>query len=260
MNDWARSRKRIILSLLLSAVTLLIIVPSVLLFYRAPTCSDGKLNGDETGVDCGGSCQRLCTAESLPMVMKGDPRILKIASSTYEVITLIENPNAQAEISHAVYVYKIYAPGNPIPIKTINGQTYVPKGSDFAVFEGPFTLAQEPGEVVLEWQKDSLDWRKAESETPELEVKSPMLTNEKLSPHLEANIENHSLESVSNIDLTALLSDSDGNTFAASKTFVDKIPAGGSAHIIFSWPKPFTSTTSNIQIIPRVFPDSSYLR
>ena len=29
----------------------------------APSCSDGVSNGDETGVDCGGSCSTLCTAD-----------------------------------------------------------------------------------------------------------------------------------------------------------------------------------------------------
>jgi hypothetical protein len=260
MNDWARTRKRIILSLLLTAVTLLIIVPAVLLFYRAPTCSDGKLNGDEKGIDCGGSCQRLCTAESLPMVMKGDPQILKIASSTYEVVALVDNPNASAEILHAYYSFKLYTRGNPTPIKTITGQTYVPSGGDFTIFEGPFVLTELPSTVVLEWNKDSLEWHKAQGDKPDLAVKNSMLTNEKLSPHLEADIENHSLETVSHVDLTALLSDQEGNTFAASKTFVDTLKAGESAHVIFSWPKPFTSTTSNIQIITRVFPDESYLR
>jgi hypothetical protein len=255
-------RKRIILSLVFSFVLVLIVIPLTLLFYRAPTCSDGSLNGDEKGIDCGGSCQKLCTAESLPIVMKGDPRILKVASSTYEVVALLDNPNSAAEINHAVYYFKLYEQGSSVPVKTISGQTFVPRGGEFAIFEGPFTIpgGSVPTLVVLEWQKESLVWQKAKNERPALTVKKPLLSNEEVVPHLEATLENQTLGTLTNIDLIALISDAEGNTFAASKTFVDELAPGESTSIIFSWPRPFLSKAHNIEIVPRVFPDPSYLR
>jgi len=33
---------------------------------NCPNCSDGRHNGDETGVDCGGSCAKVCCAGTLP--------------------------------------------------------------------------------------------------------------------------------------------------------------------------------------------------
>ncbi len=83
MNDWSRMRKRLVLIILIVAIVVLIGVPLYFLFYKAPTCSDGLMNGDETGVDCGGSCQRLCTAESLPIVINGDPRVLTVAPNVF---------------------------------------------------------------------------------------------------------------------------------------------------------------------------------
>lgn len=262
MNSWSRNRKRIILLIVIFAVIVLVGVPFFFLFYQAPTCSDAVMNGDETGVDCGGSCQRLCSAESLPLLLKGDPQVLTIASSTYEVVALFDNPNQSAEIYKAEYSLKLYGAESAIPVKTIEGSTFIPKGTSFAIFEGPFTLEAGlvPERATLEWNKASLVWRKNAEVEPTLEVVGQTLTKEDTVPRLEATVENQSLSSVSNIDLIALISDADGNIFAASKTYIDTLAPGAEAPIVFSWPRPFMEKAVGIQIIKRVFPDRSFIR
>src|SRR3989338_2125266 len=115
MNQWSRRRKRIILALIFFILIVLIGLPIFFLFYRAPTCFDGKQNGDEIGVDCGGSCRLLCTAQSLPLILKGDPRVLEVAENTFEIVALIENPNANGEIYRARYIFKLYDALSSIP-------------------------------------------------------------------------------------------------------------------------------------------------
>ncbi len=262
MNDWSRARKRIILAIVLFFVIVLIGIPFYFLFYQTPTCSDGAKNGDETGVDCGGSCQRLCTAESLPLVLQGDPRVLEIAPNVYEVVAIIENPNATADVYRALYTFKLYDASSNIEVKVIEGSTYIPKGSTFAIFEGPFTV--EPGVVprraVLEWDRSSIVWRKNTEYEPELVVRDKKLSKEDTSPRLDAVVENNSLERVSNIDFITFISDENGNIFAASKTFVDDLLPGESMPIIFSWPRPFAKKAGNINIITRIFPDRSFIK
>jgi hypothetical protein len=262
MNQWSRTRKRIILSIVFLTVAVLVGVPFFLLFYDKPTCSDGAMNGDETGTDCGGSCQKLCSAESLPLILKGDPRILSIASSTYEVVALVENPNPGAEIYKAGYTFMLYSPASNIPVKTIQGSTFVPKGTSFAIFEGPFTLEAglTPTRATVEWEKASLTWQKNSLAYPELSIEDTALTSASSSPRLSASVENLSLESVSNIDLVALISDEAGNLFAASRTYIDSLEVGEKAQILFTWPRPFTKTAGSVEIIKRVFPDRSFIR
>lgn len=262
MNDWSRTRKRVILSIVLLAVLLLVGVPFYFLFYEKPTCSDGRMNSDEAGVDCGGSCERLCSAESLPLISKGDPRVLLVASSTYEVVALIKNPNQGAEVYRGEYEIKIYDAASPIPVKLIQGSTFVPSGRDFAIFEGPFTLEPNvvPLRAMLEWKQDTLIWGKSPALEPEVEVSETRLSNASSTPRLEAVVENLSLGPVSNLDFVALVSDENGNLFAASKTFIDALASGESAPIIFIWPRPFAKPAVQIEIIKRVFPDRSFIR
>lgn len=262
MNSWSRTRKRIILAIVLAAVIVLIGVPFFFLFYEEPTCFDKKLNGDETGVDCGGSCQLLCSAESLPLIIKGDPRVLSIATSTFEVVALFENPNADAEIYRGEYLVKIFDSSSAIPIKILEGSTFIPKGETFAIFEGPFNLEAGvvPTRAVLEWQKEGLVWRKNTEVKPELLVKDAIVSRATSTPRLTAVVENLSLGSVSNIDLIALISDEEGNIFAASKTFVDTLAVGEESPVVFTWPRPFSSRVAGVLILTRIFPDPSFIR
>ena len=262
MNDWSRSRKRIILGIVFFVAIVIIGLPSFFIFYRTPSCADSVMNGDETGVDCGGSCQLICNAESLPLIIKGDPRVLTIATSTYEVVALLENPNTTAEIYRAQYTLRLYNPESSIPVKVIEGSTFIPRGQDFAIFEGPFTLPEtvSASHATLEWHKESLVWRKNIEAEPEMRVKDKLLTKTDTSPRLEARVENLSLEDVSNLDVVALIYDENGNIFAASKTFINRLPSGESAPIIFSWPRPFQNVAIGVEVLVRIFPDSSFIK
>lgn len=262
MNQWSRGRKRIILSIIIFVLVVVIGIPVYLLFYRAPNCLDGKQNGDETGIDCGGSCQLLCKAESLPIIIKGDPRILKIRDNAFEIVVLMENLNTDVDIYRAGYTLKIYGASSIIPLEEIEGETYVPKGSVFAIFEGPFEIKNNaiPTRATFEWKENTLLWQKNIKQIPEIIVQTSSLSREDTSPRLDANIKNASLENISNIDLIAFIYDEADNIFAASKTFIETLPAGESAPVVFTWPNPFDRKSLSARIIIRVFPDRSFIR
>ncbi len=248
MNQWSIERKRIIFSIVAIALITLVGTPLFFWLYNKPTCFDTKQNGDETGIDCGGSCRLLCTAESLPLILNGDPRVLKISDKTFEVVVSVNNTNTFGEIYRAMYTFKVYGAQNIAPLKVIEGETFVPKGMTFAIFEGPFVLGEGivPTRVTFEWKEESLVWQKNVSPAPELKVEGLNLSREITSPRLDANITNLSLESVSNIDLIAVVSDESGNIYAASKTFIETLPAGKTVPLVFTWPEPFRKTGENI--------------
>ena len=262
MNKWARNRKRIILAIVSLFLIVVVGVPAFLLFYRAPTCFDGKMNGDEAGIDCGGSCQLLCSAESLPLLIDGDPRVLPLSPTTYQVVALVENSNNDAEIYRGGYTLKLYDGVSNIPVRVIEGSTYIPKGSRFAIFEGPFSVGEGtlPRKATLEWKEDTIVWKKNSKMVSKLNVTDKVFSRLDTTPRLEAKVFNPNLESVSNVDLVALISDANGNIFAASKTFVDILGPGEEAKIVFTWPRPFGEEPIGTEIITRVFPDRSFIR
>jgi len=261
MNKWSSRRKKSIFSFVLIVLIILVGIPAFIFFYKAPTCSDGKQNGDEIGVDCGGSCQLLCSVESLPIVQKGDARVLTIAPGVYEVVATFDNPNVGAEVYRADYTIKLYATGNPVALKVIEGFTHVPRNGSFVVFEGPFVLQDAlPQRASFVWKEDSLVWKKTSKSLPYVSIQNKELTNASTTPRLEISVLNKSLESISNLEFIVLISDKSGNVFAASKTFLDNLAGGATSPAVFTWPRGFEKEVGVIDVIPRALPDRSFIR
>ena len=65
-------------------------------FQAPPSCFDGKRNGAEEGIDCGGSCAHICLSGSFrPLRVGGTTRLLRIpgAAERGTVMGELENPN-----------------------------------------------------------------------------------------------------------------------------------------------------------------------
>lgn len=246
-------------------LAVLVGVPGFFLFYQAPTCFDGKHNGGEIGVDCGGDCQLLCTTESFPLVTKGDPRILEIAPGIFEVVALVENPNPSGEVLRARYIMTLYTRSEENPLKflrSIEGETFIPKGGTSALFIGPMDLGEElPIKAQLNWHEDSLIWRRNRSVTPNISAGNIILKGEDSLPRIDATVVNNSLERVEHIELVALVTDESGNIIAASRTYLESLEKGESVPVVYTWPGPFPASTSTaVEIISKILPDRSYIR
>jgi hypothetical protein len=261
MNQWSINRKRFILALIILILAVLVGAPIFLFFHKAPSCFDKLKNGDETGVDCGGSCSLVCTTDTLPLIMKGDPRVIRVATSTYEVVAYIQNPNVSADILNAPYTFNIYGANSPVPVKIITGETFVPKNASFGIFQGPFNIVGAiPSRVTFNWADGALVWQKDLSAVPDLKVTDALLTNTDFEPRLEANLSSSYLNTISNIELVTFIYDDNGNTVGASRTFVDTLNVGETAPLVFTWPAPFVGKSATFDIIPRILPNKSYIQ
>lgn len=252
MNSWSAERKTIYLGLAFLVIVIFIAVPAFLIFYKTPTCFDGKKNGNETGIDCGGSCQILCSFEGLdPIVLWSRAfRVAGIPSGggVYSAVAYIQNPNINSD-ALAAYVFKLYDASNVL-IGTRENATIIPKNKVLAIFE-PNIDAQSkiPARVTFEFTQ-KLVWRKNLQISPELVVTQKILSGETNSPRIDATVENKSTESVERIEVVAIVYDDNGNAVAASRTFVDKLDKDQSARVAFTWPLPFPATQ-------KICPDSA---
>lgn len=260
MNPWATRRKGVIFLIFFVALLVVLGGPAYYFLKDNPVCDNGVQDGDESGVDCGGSCSLLCTPDTLPLITRGEMRVLKIATTTYVASILIENPNVDGEVRRAPYKISVYTSGTKEPVKTWSRETYIGRGSIFALFEGPFALTGSgPFRAVFEWG-DNLVWEKTEAPLPLLAVDNMSLSQASTSPRLEAKLVNRDENTINNIELVAVLSDTNGNTIASGKTFVDSISSGESLPISFSWPEAFLEEPVSIRVLPHVLPDKSYLK
>src|SRR5574343_394328 len=106
MVSWSSRRKIIFLSILGGFVALLVAVPAFFLWHETPTCFDSKQNGDEAGVDCGGSCRLLCSFDAIsPNVLW--TRSFRVAPGVYSAVAYVENHNITSSAVAVPYVFKL---------------------------------------------------------------------------------------------------------------------------------------------------------
>lgn len=236
--SWATRRKLEYLGIIIICTLLFLVLPFFLFVYEAPTCFDGQRNGNETGVDCGGSCRLLCSAEILEPFTRWDPRIFEVTPGVYSVLAYIENPNASAEVRNTPYIFRLYDAEGMLVMER-EGRTFIPKGKTFAIYDGNFTTGERvPVRATFEFP-EPLVWTRSAVPDPDISVTNKALLDEDTSPRVEARVENRSSERIVNLELVAIIFDGSGNAIGSSRTFVDELPAWQSTNLVFTWPVPF---------------------
>jgi hypothetical protein len=105
--DWALKRR-----LIYSISTSLLLLGFLIYgfwgsIFPAATCSDLKTNGDESGVDCGGSCALVCKGEYFD-IEKDVPVFFKSGDGTYDILVTFKNNNRYSAPKEFAYRLDIY--------------------------------------------------------------------------------------------------------------------------------------------------------
>lgn len=238
--DWATKRQLQYIGIAFFVVIIFVVVPFFIFIYKAPTCFDGVKNGEETGVDCGGACKLLCTAQIAEPISRWDPRVFAVGNGAYSVLAYFENPNAAAEVTKAPYSFKLYdAQGVFITERT--GFTFIPRGVKFAVFEPNINTGERvPTRATFEFTAP-LTWVRNTAASPNLSLTNKALLYASTTPRVEASITNTTLDRVKNVDLISIVYDGAGNAIGASRTYLEALEAEAKQNIVFTWPAPFAT-------------------
>lgn len=237
MNDWAYRRKVLYLSSFFTILGLVVFFLFWNFWYEEPNCFDGYKNGDETGIDCGGKCTLVCNADTLPPIIKWDPRIFEIVPGVWNMLVYIENPNIDTTAVYAPYNITIYDNTNKILYQK-NGATSLPKNRTVGVFDGPINLGAKPAKVLFQFEKNIV-WRKSEDNLKNLKIEHSPILSLDITPKIEATLENRSLNEIKFIELVVAVFDGKDNVIATSRTFVDRLKKNEKKQLFFTWPNPF---------------------
>ncbi len=237
-----------ILILFFGAFGFLIIYPR---FNVAPTCTDNKQNGLETGIDCGGMCARACMnqVDQISIIWS---RIFKVVPGRYNAVAYLTNHNKNTAIEKISYRFR-FADENNIYIGKREGTTYVPPSGNFAVFEPAIDMGNStPVYVSFEFTQNPVWVFVPEEKMNQVKIfaSNINLFDADTKPRLSAVLKNNSLFSVPDVNVIAILYDSLGNAVSASRTYVDVLKAEESKDLNFTWPEPFDKTVVKQEIIP----------
>jgi len=219
-------------------------------FYETPTCSDGKQNQDETGVDCGGSCRYLCTAEQIaPTVLFARP--LQTGNGRTDVIAEVENKNATAAAKDVPYTITFYDSTQTF-VQNIQGTLDLPPSATVPIFmSGISSGKQVVTAAFLTVDSSAVKWYRLITDPRVVpDVASPTLGGTTAAPRIEAAFTNPTTMVLSDIKAIVVVRNDRGDVIAASQTIVPTIPAQGVAKAIFTWNEPFMDVPARIEVTP----------
>jgi Mg-chelatase subunit ChlD len=214
--------------------------------HAEPTCFDGVKNGDESGRDCGGSCQLLCTSDTLAPVVYWSESFL-VSDSVWNASAYVENPNISSEVKSATYAFHLYDDSNKL-ITTVEGETFIPQNKKFLVF---YPSIDTRGKKVKRTEFEftgPLVWLSVPTKEPELKVIHGSIERETTSPLISGSIENTGAFTSSPVELSVIVYDGRGNAIGTSRTYTDPIPVRSKQTFGFTWPRPFKQTQAVCEV------------
>lgn len=220
-------------------------------FHKAPTCSDYKMNGDETGVDCGGSCIRACMIDQDKLAVLWS-RAFKVVPGRYNAVAYIENKNELSAVRRINYRFR-FADKDNIYIGKREGYTFIPPGGRFAIFEPAIDIGNSvPVYTTFEFTQSPTWIQVDKAKVDQLKVFATniRLSDENSAPRMSATLKNNSLFIIPNISAVAILYDENHNAVSVSKTYVEELKGQEEKPIFFTWAEPFTKKIVSKEIIP----------
>ena len=216
--------------------------------YKAPTCFDNILNGDETGVDCGGSCQRLCPSAFLAPIVSWTS-FEQLAVGSYNVAAYITNPNNNGTARNVPYHFILYDV-NGEAIVDVPGYVNIPPHRNTLAFLGPVPVGKRvPYKAFFEFT-GSPDWYEATDTLSSLSIGTKDYTEDSSGSSLLVTLKNNNVKPIGGMSVYVALSDANSNIVGFSKTILDGIAGLGSVQAPFTWPENRNGKVISIEVLP----------
>lgn len=248
--NWALRRQLFYLGVFLAGVFLfgfLIIYPAV---SKPPSCQDGKQNGEEIGIDCGGGCPIACTFEAKPISILWS-RAFQVVPGRYNAVAYVENKNQNKAIHRISYRFR-FADRDNLYIGMREGEIFIPPSGKFAIFEPAIDVGNSvPLYTTFEFTSEPVWINVPKEKVEQLEISvSDIRPEEGQNPRVFAKLSNNSLFHIRELGVVAILYDASGNAINVGSTYLEELAAEESREISFTWPEPFEGTVVAREIIP----------
>jgi hypothetical protein len=238
---------------LLYALSFFIVVAAMVVFFMrgilfpAPTCFDGKQNGFEANVDCGGECQLMCQQDVNPLTIVWAKAVAS-GKDMYDLVALITNSNIDNASKVIGYSFDVYDASGSI-VKTIKATTTAQLDGKFPIIVKGVRLSSAPVNTVATLS-DTLHYKVNESPTsPTVRVVARRYEPGQI-PRVYVTIANTKRIDIKNLPVRVLLFDNNDNVYAVGQTEIPELPKEGEKEIIITWHDPLPLPPTRIGVYP----------
>ncbi len=244
---WAMWRR---LQYSLGAVTLFVFLGTSIYYafiYVSPTCLDQVQNGQEHGVDCGGTCARYCRFEiSAPKVLWIEP--FKIMDGQYNIVAYVENANTGIGTKSLPYVMTLEDSMGVIQERS--GTTVMPPKGIYPIFEGRvMTGDREPTKASITFiNEDAVVWLPADIGRDNFFLEERDFEDTDFKPRLNTKVRSSLLNESKDVEIIATIFNSSGKPLTAARTVEEYFEGRSTKQVVFTWPQPIAKTLRSCEV------------
>lgn len=244
---WEFKRK-----IIYALVTIVTLTTFFVLYFRStffpdPTCFDGKKNGFEVNVDCGGACDFMCKEDVKPLTVVW-AKAVKASNTTYDLVALVTNTNIDNASHNIDYTFSLYDETGGL-MQTFKGSTIAPLDGKFPLIIQNISLQKSPKNVLVSLQ-DGPHYKVLESPTSPTVKILDRRYEAGLIPRVYATVANTKRIDIFNLPVRVLLFDINDNVYAVGQTFIESLPKEGVQEIIITWNGALLHPPTRIGVYP----------
>jgi hypothetical protein len=220
-----------------------------------PTCFDGKRNGRESGIDCGGACTFYCKNELAEPKVRW-VRTFQVTPGIVHAVAYIEHSYPTAAARKVDYQFKLYDQKNTL-ITERSGSTFLGPMGTSALVETLIPVGSAVPALTRFSFTTPVPWEKIPGQFSQVVIKTDRSLLEPYSggTRLSVTVENTSHFAFENMELVAILYDKNDNAITASKVLVPTLGAATSKVVYFTWPFAIDrDSVVRTEVIPRFNP------
>jgi Mg-chelatase subunit ChlD len=245
MRWWAFWRRVVYGGAFLCIIALFVTGIYYLYGYEPANCLDGFKNGVERGIDCGGTCARICAMDVTEPHVRW-VRAFRVSEGVYNAVAYVENRNLNGGVADYEYTIRLFDSKGLITERT--ARTPFPPNTIYPIFEGRINTGDRvPTQAVIEFDPDAV-WVKAELNGDTFKTVRRELSGADDRPVLTATVKNETLDEALDVDVVATIFDAGGNALTASRTKIPTFPARSERDITFTWQEPIAKTVRSCEV------------
>lgn len=250
--DWA-TKRRIIYT---STAIVLIVVYSLYHFRDVisppPTCFDGKANGLESDIDCGGNCSLMCTNEVKPLTVEWSS-FIKTEDKTYDLVALVSNKNINNDATSTQYVFNLIDK-NGKTIFESKGEEVSPVNSSFPIILQNIKIKEPPSKLLVYLSQNKHYKTKLNGNKTLIKVTSNRIEEGDDISRVYATIVNNTLDTLLKVKVRVVLFDENKNAVGVGETVVERLTDEEEKQIIWTWKTPFEKKPVVAEVYPIINP------
>ncbi len=260
-----RKRRRAIIISIYGVMVFALIWFIVDAFRPAPSCSDGKRNQNEIGIDCGGVCKPCPVKISAEPLKIDSAYVVDGVDNRVDAVAQITNPNPLFGAHSVQYVFRLKDKDGAI-VAERKGSTFILPSETKYVIELGIRGSDNARIVSADFTITDVVWQSFNSyQEPRIVVLNKtysVVHSDTAYSRVTGLIRNESGFDFASIYVNVVLKDQNGVPVAVHRTRLDTIDSGMEREFSLPWPQRFSGdvATVDVDIEANVFDVDNYRR